>query len=590
MSSFSNSSTTTTRRPPPRLAHLACAAAALAWVSLSALPTDAQQMPRIPPAQAGPSLPEGSPNLPKVNIPHKDDQDKPPTAPRRAKPDAAEGTPAPFGSNLFVGNFLTTREDGLNPNYVILPGDHVAVYAWGAVELSQTFVVDGQGNIFVPVLGPIHLAGVRNADLTEAVRKGMERVYSKNFDVYTNLITAKPVAVYVTGGVANPGRYAGIPNDSPLFFLDQAGGIDADLGSYRQVAVLRGGKPLAEIDLYDFILQGKLPEVQFKDGDTILVKKRGAVIELQGDVAKPAMLEFPESPIQGADALAIIPGAARATQVTVTGVRDALPFSYTLSVPEFASFSMRDGDTIILRADGVSETILVNLEGEFKGPSTLAVRRGSRLIDVLNYVPVDPKLADVSSVHLRRQSVAREQKDSIDDALFRLERSALLALSQSNGESNIRAKEAELTLAFVERARLIQPLGRVVTARDGKQHNLLLEEGDTLVIPPRTNVVRVGGEVMMAQAVMFRPGLSAEDYIDDAGGVTDRGDDDAVIVIHPNAEVAIGGPDMTILPGDEVLVPPEVDIKVIQNIGDITTVIYQLAVSTAVIVSLGLTF
>jgi protein involved in polysaccharide export with SLBB domain len=204
---------------------------------------------------------------------------------------------------------------------------------------------------------------------------------------------------------------------------------------------------------------------------------------------------------------------------------------------------------------------------------------------MLNYISVDNQMADVKAIHVRRASVAAAQKSSIDDSLHRLERSSLLALSASNGESNIRVKEAELTLQFVERARLIQPLGRVVTSRQGVQQNLLLQDGDIVVIPARSNVVRVSGEVMMAQAVVHRPGADAEDYLADAGGLTDRGDSDRVIVIRPNAEVVIGDASTPVFPGDEVLVPPKVDSKVLQNISDITTVMFQLAVSAAVIVA-----
>ena len=534
----------------------------------------------IPPAEP-PGLDEGSSQVPKVKVPPKKPEPKP------AKKPEAEVL-EPFGAKLFMGNFLGVREDGLNPDYIILNGDRVAVYSWGTVDIRQTFVVDGQGNIFLPGVGPVHLAGIRNADLTAAVRKGMERVYTKGFEVYTNLITASPVGVYVTGGVERPGRYAGIPSDSLLFFLDQAGGIDPQLGSYRKISVLRQGVEQAKVDLYAFLLEGKLPPLQFEEGDTILVHQRGIVVELRGDVATPSLLEFPEEPVSGADVLAIIPGGARATQVTLEGVRDSMPFTRTLSVADFAKAKVRGGDAVHLRADGVPDTIVVRLEGEYKGPSAIAVRRGARLVDVLNYIPVDREIANVGAVHVRRQSVARDQKDSIDDSLFRLERSALLALSQSNGESNIRVKEAELTLQFVERARLIQPLGRVVTAHNGVQQNLLLESEDVIVIPPRTNVVRISGEVMLAQAVVHRPGATAEDYIRDAGGYTDRGDDDKVILIRPNAEVTIGDTDLAVGPGDEVLVPPRVDTKYLQNFSDVTTVIYQIAVSAAVILALAL--
>lgn len=494
--------------------------------------------------------------------------------------------PEPFGSRLFTGNFLHTRQDGLNPEYIVMPGDRVQVNTWGALEMSNVFLVDAQGNIFLPNVGPIQVAGTKNAELTAKVKTGLGRVYARNFEVYTNLLTAKPVAVFVTGGVKRPGRYAGVPSDSVLFFLEQAGGVDARLGSYRNISVLRGDQKLVELDLYDFLLHGSLPPLQFKDGDTVLVNPRGTVVEMRGDVALPASLEFKPGPVTGAEALTVVPGAARATQVTIEGIRQGVPISRTLSVDAFKTFALNHGDAITLRGDGRADTILIRLEGEFNGPSVLAVRRGARLVDVLNYVPVDMALANPSAVHIKRSSVARAQKTSIDDALFRLERSALLALSSSQGEANIRVREAELTQKFVERARLIQPLGRVVTARDNQQRNVVLEAEDVVVIPARTNVVRVGGEVMMTQAVMFRPGATAEDYIADAGGYTDRSDRDRVIVIRANAEVAIGDTDAIIHPGDEVLVPPKIDTKVLQNAVDVTQVIYQIAVSAAVVLAI----
>jgi protein involved in polysaccharide export with SLBB domain len=467
-----------------------------------------------------------------------------------------------------------------------MPGDRVQVNTWGAFESSNIYLVDAQGNIFLPNVGPIQVAGTKNSELTPKVKAGLSRVYARNFEVYTNLLSAKPVAVFVTGGVRRPGRYAGVPSDSVLFFLEEAGGIDPRLGSYRSLSVLRGQQQLAQIDLYDFLLHGSLPAVQFKDGDTVLVNPRGPVVEMRGDVSLPATLEFKPGAVSGAEALAVVPGAARATQVTIEGIRDGVPISRTLSVPGFKTFSLQDGDAITLRGDGRAGTILVRLEGEFNGPSVLAVRRGARLVDVLNYVSIDPVLANPKAVHVRRASVAKAQKTAIDDALFRLERSALLALSASQGEANIRVREAELTQKFVERARLIQPLGRVVTARDNQQRNVVLEADDVIVIPARTNVIRVGGEVMMTQAVMFRPGGTAADYINDSGGYTDRSDRGRVIVIRANAEVAVGDTDLPVYPGDEILVPPKVDTKVLQNAVDVTQVIYQIAVSAAVVIAI----
>lgn len=492
----------------------------------------------------------------------------------------------PFGANLFTGNFLKTREDGLNPNYVVTKGDQVAVRVWGALVVNDVFTVDSQGNIFLPEIGPVHLEGQRNANLTRVVKERIGKVYSKSFRVYTSLVTSQPVLVYVTGLVANPGRYAGIPSDSLLYFLDLADGIDPAFGSYRDIEIIRGNKTIAQVDLYRFILEGEIPTPQFRDGDTILVKRRGAVVEVMGEVARPATVEFQVLEPTGDDLFDIIPKAARVTEVTLEGIRDGQPIHHSLTVDEFSRFALDDGDRVTLRSEGRAPDILVRLEGEFEGASVFSVPRGTRMLDFLDAIPVNPELAATESIHLRRKSVAQAQRDSINDSLFRLERSALLALSDSAGEADIRVKEAELTKKFVERARLIDPLGRVVTSQQGKQKNLLLEPDDVIVIPARTSVVRIGGEVLMSQAVLHDPGYSVHDYIEKAGGYSDRADESKVIVLRPNAEVVLTDLNATIMPGDEILVPPRIDTKSLQNASDIMQIIYQVAIAASVALKL----
>lgn len=181
----------------------------------------------------------------------------------------------PFGANLFEGGFRGTMADGLNASYKIKPGDQVTLRAWGAVEIDQTMPVDAQGNIFVPSIGPLQVQGMSSQQLDAQVRQAIQSVYPQDVQVYTNLQGVQPVGVFVTGYVENPGRYAGTPSDSVLYFLDQAGGIDKELGSYRQIRVERNGRTVATVDLYDFLLDGDIQRPQFKDGDTIVVEERG---------------------------------------------------------------------------------------------------------------------------------------------------------------------------------------------------------------------------------------------------------------------------------------------------------------------------
>ena len=88
------------------------------------------------------------------------------------------------------------------------------------------------------------------------------------------------------------------------------------------------------------------------------------------------------------------------------------------------------------------------------------------------------------------------------------------APANSDGEASIRTKEAELVMRFVEKARKIQPLGKVVVSDKGVIANILLEQGDQIVIPNKTDLIQVGGEVMMPQAVVFTTKAPpTEDYV-----------------------------------------------------------------------------
>jgi protein involved in polysaccharide export with SLBB domain len=491
----------------------------------------------------------------------------------------------PFGSRLFNGNFLKARGDGLNPDYILAPGDKVAVAVWGSVTIKEIYTLDSQGNIFIPDIGPLKLVGVKNADLTETVKKHIEKIYTTHFNVYTNLETAQPVGVYVTGMVNNPGRYAGLPSDSILYFIDLAEGIDPRLGSYRQIEIIRAGETAHSIDLYDFILKGEIASPQLREGDTILVKHRGSVVYLEGDVARSTMIEMKSTTSTGGEVLKVIPKAAQATEVTIIGMRNGIPYNQTMPTMAFLGYTLHDGDQVDFRDDGQAGAILIKIVGEFNGPAVLSVKRGSRLIDILNHIPVNAELANVEAIHLRRASVAISQKDAISDSLFRLERSSLLALSGSQGEANIRVGEAEMIAKFAERARLIEPLGRVVTAQNGVQQNILMEPDDTIVIPRKTEIVRVAGEVMLMHAITYHKGWTVGDYIKSGGGFSNRADTDKIIIHHPNAAVTITDQTGLVGPGDEIIVSPKIDPKTRQFFIDMLDVIYKVAVSAAVVLT-----
>ena len=500
---------------------------------------------------------------------------------RKLLPQSEAGLPPPYGANLFAGGYETERSDGLSDNYLIAPGDKLNIWIWGAVNFSNVVTVDNQGNIFIPDVGPINVKNVPASQVNQLVTSKIGDVFTNNVNTYVNLLTTTPVSVFVTGPVIRPGQYAGQSSDSILYFLKRAGGIDSDRGSYRKIKVLRQNRVIQQIDLYDFMQQGKLPKLALKDQDVILVEPQGPMINVAGKVRNPFRFELTQRNTLGSELVTYALPLAKVSHVGVIGDRDSGPFSVYLPYKDFARLQLKDGDKVLFNDDMHAQVYDIQVSGSYMGPSYFTVRKQTKLHDLLNYIPIDPELADYQSIYLMRKSVAARQKEMLDESLNRLERSVFTTPARSDGEANIRAKEAELVMQFVEKARKIHPLGKVVVADRGVIANIQLEQGDQIVIPNKTDLIQVGGEVLMPQAVVYNADANLDDYVAWAGGFTERANDKRIAIVHANGLVEFKGQGK-VQPGDQVLVLPQVDSKTMQSFKDVTQIIYQIAVAANV--------
>jgi hypothetical protein len=179
----------------------------------------------------------------------------------------------------------------------------------------------------------------------------------------------------------------------------------------------------------------------------------------------------------------------------------------------------------------------------------------------------------------------------LEESLQRLERTVFTAPAASNGEAQIRAAEAELVMRFVERARTVEPLGKVVVSSNGNVANVRLEHGDEIVIPRKTDLIQVAGEVLIPQAIVYNAKASVSDYVAWAGGFSDRANVERIAIIHANGLITFVNGNSTddkrndessINPGDQILILPRVDSKTMQAVKDITQIIYQMAVTANV--------
>ena len=506
--------------------------------------------------------------------------------------------PIPFGASLFEGGGAPLS-DAVNPDYLIQPGDRIGINVLGGASApvdgsgggagattagaqQAVTIVDPQGNIFLPEVGAVHVGGVRATALQSTIQQAAGRTFTGNVRFYAVLLTTHRIGVYVAGFVARPGRYPGGAADSVLDYLIRAGGVDPSRGSYRKISVVRGQTKLADIDLYQFLLTGKLPTPNLREGDTIFVERQGPTVVVDGAVRNNYLFELINPVSRGEAVIELARPLPAASNAILAGTREGRPFSQYVAVTDLARTPILDQDRVTFVSDRPGATVRVRIEGSRIGPSVLVLPTDTRLPAAIAQVQVDPALADLSSVFVLRRSVAEQQQRVMQESMDRLERALFLAVSPTSGVAAIRASEAQLVATYLQRARRSPPEGRIVVADDaGRLADLRLEEDDVIVIPKKSQTVLISGEVLQPQAVLFRPDLKREDYVRLAGGYSERGRRGRFLVRRANGAFILDK-DVALRPGDELVALPYIDPKYFQLGADVLSLVYQVAIAASV--------
>ncbi|WP_154773241.1 polysaccharide biosynthesis/export family protein [Acinetobacter faecalis] len=489
-----------------------------------------------------------------------------------------------FGSQLFKGAFATSAGSTFNSSYKINPGDNINLRFWGAYQFAGTQTVDPQGNIFIPNIGPVKVSGVSNGQLQSLIESQVRRIYVSNVGVYASLEQAQPVKVLVTGFVNQPGNYGGLANDTALAYLDRAGGVDPERGSYVNIQIMRNGRLLQNVDLYEFLVQGKIRPFSFRDGDVIVVGSRTHTFNISGEVYNAYDFEFDRPEVTVAQALSVAKLKPGATNVSIMRRQGTEYRSEYYSLAQAQNVYIQDGDVLTVTADRYAGTIQVRVEGAHNGAHAIVLPYGAKLSDVLTQLNPN-SLAEVDSLQLFRPSVAKRQKEMLNISLNKLEEATFNARSSTQEEANLRMKDAELVKQFITKARQVQPTGQVVLNPDTFA-DMILEQGDILRIPERTSVVMVHGEVAFPNGVEFQKNQTAKDYIEKVGGFSQKSNKSKVIVMSQNGKTELVRKGQKIQQGDEILVLPKAQTKGIELTRGITQILYQLAVAAKVALDL----
>ena len=206
-----------------------------------------------------------------------------------------------FGHNIFTNQNLTF-EPNINiatpTNYRLGPGDEVIIDVWGASETTIRQTISPEGSIHVSSIGPVYLSGLTIKDATSYLQREFMKIYAgisgstPSSQVKLSLGQIRTIQVNIMGEVAVPGTYALSSFSSVFHALYRAGGVNK-IGSLRTIKVVRSGKSIADLDVYDFIMKGKMTDdVRLQDGDVILVEPYDRLVKISGKVKRPMFYEM----------------------------------------------------------------------------------------------------------------------------------------------------------------------------------------------------------------------------------------------------------------------------------------------------------
>lgn len=201
-----------------------------------------------------------------------------------------------FGRNIFNTKNLTF-EPSINIatplNYRLGPGDEVIIDIWGASENTIRQQISPDGTINIGELGPLYLSGMTVEKAQNFLTRELRKIYSDtNNQIRVTLGNTRTIQINVMGEVVQPGTYALSAFSTVFHALYRAGGVN-DIGSLRKVQLVRNGKKIATIDVYDFIMHGKSQDdIRLEEGDVVIVPAYESLVQISGNVKRPMRYEM----------------------------------------------------------------------------------------------------------------------------------------------------------------------------------------------------------------------------------------------------------------------------------------------------------
>lgn len=476
-----------------------------------------------------------------------------------------------FGYGLFRNpptTFAPAERIPITGNYIVGPGDELLVTVWGQVTLTARLIVDREGNVDIPHVGPVNVAGVKFDQLHDRLTTAIGHFY-KNFQLSVSLGRLRSIQIYVTGYARRPGNYTVSSLTTLVDALFASGGPSPE-GSMRAIQLKRDGKVVTEFDLYDFLLRGdNSKDIPLQPEDVILIPPVGPLVAISGAVHVPAIYELGKNSTLGSE-IAVAGGlstVADGNRVTILRIDEHRSRSVEeVPLDETAmKLPLRDGD--IVRVVSLSPRIenAVILRGNVAVPGRYPYHPGMRVHDLIPSRDslLTPEFWKAQTAVRERDPYAIPAATTTSAPSMKNETSGGTPTGQESGQINrspqihnqagsdnvvvqpeqkntirLSAPEINWDYAVIQRLNPVDLTTHLVPFNLGKAiagdetANVELKPGDIVTIfsqrdiaVPRdeqTRFVTVEGEIRAAGVYRIEPGDTLRSILRRAGGITNK--------------------------------------------------------------------
>ena len=346
-----------------------------------------------------------------------------------------------YGYDLFrqpIPLFVPDVSVPVGPDYVLGPGDEVKITIWGHIDAIWNVFVDNHGNISLPRVGALNVAGLSYQELKEIIYRALSKNFT-GFEMNVSMGQLRTMNIFVVGNVERPGSYTVSSFSSVINALFAAGG-PSKTGTMRDIQVKRLGKTIVHFDLYDFLLKGdKTKDIRLLPEDVVFIPPVGTLVAITGSVNNPAIYELKEDAtipqlIEMAGGLDTVAYTGRAQIERIVDNNRQIVYESDLKSLKEKDIKLHPGDVVKI-FQVVQEKRVVKLSGAVQREGNYGLKPGITVKDLILLAGGLKYFVYTKEAELTRYSVTDEGPKT-EKVLFNLEKAMA-----GDPESNLALKE-----------------------------------------------------------------------------------------------------------------------------------------------------